>query len=631
MCGIVGYVDKTGRAADRSIIEAMTSTLSHRGPHGNGIYTFRNVSIGHRRLAIIDLDTGTQPMSNEDDTIWITYNGELYNYKELRKILEQKGHTFKTHSDTEVIIHAYEEWGKRAVEYFRGMFAFGIIDTRNFEIFLARDHIGIKPLVYVNNSETFAFSSELQAFYALPAFDARLNINALDQYLTFRYIPAPLTVYHNTCKLLPAHRMAVSFDGDIKYIENYWDIRFKPDTLKTEDDWLEELDHRLRDSVKKHLIADVPVGALLSGGIDSTLIVKYMTELQGENSVQTFSIGFPEDQYSELPYTEIVNDTYKTDQYSKIISPDSIDILPALVKHYGEPFGDDSCIPTYYLSQFASEYVTVVLSGDGGDELFCGYTTYEKWLDLIEGRFLEMYKKYPWWKKFAYIVLHHTYTSRYPYKYYEGYDPTVELWIEQMQNIDARWKKKLWKNEFHRSIDGIPDTFKEATEHIDSLSPVHMAQYLDMKTLLPSRLLPKVDIVSMMNGLEVRTPFADKEILEFACTIPDTVNLKRNDGNTYTGKYLLKKLLSNDFNNNFIYRNKTGFNIPIYEWFSVNGNKRRVFEEYLLRADSHISEYFRRDAISALFKHNKIRALWALLFLEIWLEHVYTANKKRAH
>lgn len=631
MCGIVGYIDKKGQAADRSIIDAMTSTLSHRGPHGNGIYTFRNVSIGHRRLAIIDLDTGTQPMSNEDDTIWITYNGELYNYKELRTILKQKGHTFKTHSDTEVIIHAYEEWGKRAVEYFRGMFAFGIIDTRNFEIFLARDHIGIKPLVYVSNSETFAFSSELQAFYALPAFNARLNINALDQYLTLRYIPAPLTVYRDTYKLPPAHRMAVSFDGEIKYIENYWDIRFTPDTLKTEDDWLEELDQRLRDSVKKHLIADVPVGALLSGGIDSTLIVKYMTELQGENSVQTFSIGFPEDQYSELPYTEIVNGTYKTDQYSKIISPDSIDILPALVKHYGEPFGDDSCIPTYYLSQFASEYVTVVLSGDGGDELFCGYTMYEKWLDLIEGRFLERYNKYPWWKKIAYIVLHHTYSSRYPYKYYEGYDPTVELWIEQMQNIDARWKKKLWKNEFHRSIDGIPDTFKQATEHIDSLSPVHMAQYLDMKTLLPSRLLPKVDIVSMMNGLEVRTPFADKELLEFACTIPDTVNLKRNDGNTYTGKYLLKKLLSNDFKNNFIYRNKTGFNIPIYEWFSVNGNKRRVFEEYLLRADSHISEYFRRDAISALFKHNKIRALWALLFLEIWLEHVYGANKKRAH
>ncbi len=627
MCGIVGFIHKNELPAVSATIRMMTDTLSHRGPHGDGIYTYRNVAIGHRRLAIIDLDTGKQPMSNENDTIWITYNGELYNYQELRRLLEQKGHLFKTNSDTEVVIHAYEEWGKRSVEYFRGMFAFGIIDTKNFEFFLARDHIGIKPLVYLSDSDYFAFSSELQALYALPEFYSKLNINALDQYITLRYIPAPLTIFHNVYKLLPAHRMAVGFNGEIKYIEKYWDVRFMPDSSKTEEDWIAELDYMLRDSVKKHLIADVPVGALLSGGVDSTLIVKYMKEIKGDDPVRTFSVGFNEDKYSELPYSDIVSNTYNTDHHSKIISPESIEMLPALAKHYGEPFGDDSCIPTYYLSKFAGEYVTVALSGDGGDELFCGYTVYEQWLNLIEGRFVETYNKYPWWKKIAYIILHHTYTSRYPFEYNKKYDPTVELWIEQMQNIDSNWRKKLWRQEFHRSIDGLPDAFKWTKDHFRSVSPVHLAQYIDVKTLLPSRLLPKIDIVSMMNGLEVRTPFADKEIVEFASKIPDTMNLKRNDGHTFTGKYLLKKLLTNDFNNNFIHRKKTGFNIPIKPWFSSNGENRKVLEELLLRPSSHLSEYFRRETIRKLFKRNEMRVLWSLLFLEVWLDHVGTANK----
>lgn len=628
MCGIVGFLNKDGSPAPQDSIRNMTATLAHRGPHDNGVHIHRNAAIGHRRLAIIDLRAGKQPMSNEDDFLWITYNGELYNYKELRKVLKSKGHIFKTNSDTEVVIHSYETWGKYCVEYFRGMFAFAIVDKKQEYIFLARDHIGIKPLVYLNNEKYFAFSSELQAFYALPAFNPNINITALDQYLTLRYIPAPITIYEDVYKLPPAHRMAVTFTGELVYNEQYWDVDFKPDKSKSEEDWLGELDVILRDSVGKHLTADVPVGALLSGGLDSTLIVKYIAEIQGDNNPHTYSIGFDIDDFSELPYAEVVSKKYGTKHHTKVVRPNSVDILPRLVKHYGEPFGDDSCVPTYYLSEFASEFVTVVLSGDGGDELFCGYHWYREWIQLLHGRFAKFFRNYPLWKKMVYVLLHHAYSSKYPIKYYERGEPTVENWIMLLQNINKNWKKKLWKEDFHHALDAIPRSFLDAADKIQNYSYIHKGQYLDIKSLLPSRLLPKVDIVSMMNGLEVRTPFADKDVVDFAGTIPADINLKKSKRGNFTGKYLLKKLLADDFDSDFIHRKKKGFNIPIRHWFSENGNKRLLFEEMLLTDYSHISEYFNRNIVKELYDRNEIRILWTLLFLEHWLEHIQTAHKR---
>lgn len=628
MCGIVGYVNKNGEPSDPLITYEMTNALSHRGPHGDGIKTLGNISIGHRRLAIIDLETGKQPMSNEDDTIWITYNGELYNYKELRKILKDKGHIFKTHSDTEVIIHAYEEYGKRCVEYFRGMFAFVIVDTNRRELFIARDHIGIKPFVYFMNSECFAFASELQALYKIPGFNAVINTDAIDQFLQLHYIPPPLTIYQNTFKLFPAHRMTVGFDGEITSIEQYWDLDFKPDYTKSEQEWLEELQVLLRESIKKHLIADVPVGAFLSGGIDSTVIVKYMTELQGANTPKTFSIGFDEERYSETAYSDAVRRKYKTEHYSEIVSHNAIEVLPRLMKHYGEPFGDDSCIPTYYLSRFASEHVTVVLSGDGGDEFFSGYIAYQRWLSLTGGEFPAFYKEFPLWKKFVYPFIHHMRPVRYPAKYYERYDQSVEMWIKHVQTIDADWRKKMWKDDYHRRISDVPELFRMASGNAKQLSPVHMAQYMDIKTALPSVLLPKVDIASMVHGLEVRTPLTDKDIAEFACRIPDSINMKKDKTYGHIGKYLLKKLLKDDFNDQFIHRRKMGFTPPTLTWFSENGNKRRYVEERLLDNNAYIAEYFNQSAIRYLFDQHKIKALWLLLVLELWLEHVHVSNKK---
>jgi asparagine synthase (glutamine-hydrolysing) len=627
MCGIVGYLNKNGSPGESFIIDRMTSWLTHRGPHGNGIHIDGNVSIGHRRLAIIDLKTGMQPMSNEDESIWITYNGELYNYQKLRETLISKGHKFSTSSDTEVIIHAYEEWGKRSVEYFRGMFAFAILDSKKREIFLARDHIGIKPLVYYKNDEYFAFSSELNAFHLLPRFDSSINIESLDQYLHLLYIPPPLSVYKYAFKLLPAQRMVVGYDGEIKTIESYWDLQFIPDNSKSEDDWLDELQHVLKDSIKKHLVSDVPVGAFLSGGIDSTLIVKYMTEQQGVNTPKTFSIGFNEMEYSEIPYSDHASNVYNTDHFKEIVTYDSIEILSSLMRHYGEPFGDDSCIPTFYLSRLASDQVTVVLSGDGADELFCGYIGYERWMKLTRGEFTGNYKRLPLWKKVAYPIAHHLYSSRYPEKYFRRYKKSVEMWIQHVQTLDKNSRLKLWKSDFHPSINGIPAIFEQLSECTEGMSSVKMAQYLDFKTAFPAALLQKVDIASMMNSLEVRTPFADKDVAEFACRIPDKINLKNNRENVLTGKYLLKQLLKNDFSDEFIYRRKMGFTPPILKWFSINGKKRNEIEDYILHNNSHIKEYFNIDSVKQLFIQNKLKPLWLLLVLGVWFDNNSIKNQ----
>jgi asparagine synthase (glutamine-hydrolysing) len=630
MCGIVGYLNKNNTPSDAGIIEKMTDSLAHRGPHDHGSYRWRNVAIGHRRLAIIDLEAGKQPMSNEDGTVWITYNGELYNYRELRKLLQDKGHLFKTHSDTEVIVHGYEEWGKNAVEYFRGMFAFAIVDIKKNEIFLARDHIGIKPLVYYNTRESFAFSSELQAFHAFPGFDPAINMVALDNYLQLHYIPPPITIYKDAYKLPPAHRMAVGFNGEIKYMESYWDINFDPDYSRKDVEWLEELDHILRESIEKHLIADVPVGAFLSGGIDSTVIVKYMTELMGEKVPKTFSIGFDEDRYSELSYSSIASKKYRTEHYTEIVSHHSVDILPKLVKHYGEPFGDDSCIPTYYLSRFASEQVAVVLSGDGGDEFFSGYIAYDRWLRLTQGEFPRFYENYPVWKKIMYPIFHHLTPSRYPAKYYVKFKNNISEWVNHVQTLDTEWRKKLWKSGYNANGNNIPQLFKELSGNIERLSAVQMAQYIDIKTALPSALLPKVDIASMMHGLEVRTPLTDKNVAEFAAKIPQNINLKKTGKKSYIGKYLLKRILDNDFNHEFIHRRKMGFTPPTLTWFSAIGNKRNFVEERLLSNDAAIAEFFNENAIRELFKQNKVKALWLFLVLEYWLQHVHNANKEKA-
>ena len=503
MCGITGLLS-LDRNIDLSNIEAMTASLTHRGPDGDGIWLQDRVAIGHRRLAIIDLATGKQPLCNEDETVWITFNGEIYNYLELREQLLCAGHRFKTKSDTEVIVHAYEEWGDRCVEKLRGMFAFGIVDLNQRRIFLARDQLGIKPLYYLSTSSCFAFASEIQAFRQLPV-NLDLDLQAIDRYLWLQYIPPPKTVFQQIKKLAPAHRVSITFDGKLSTPEEYWQLDFQPNNNRSESDWLEELDHILQDSIKAHLVSDVPFGAFLSGGVDSSAIVTYMSQIL-EQPIKTFSIGFEEAEFNELNYAAIPAKILQTEHHTQIVKPESLDILlPKLVQHYGEPFGDSSAIPTYYVCKMARQHVTMVLSGDGGDECFAGYNTYRSWMAWLNQ------EEKPLWKRFAYPIAQRLKPQRYPPR-----KPKLESWFKFITHIPSDLRSQLWREEYRELTTYPIELFEREKPKIADYTWSQKAQYIDIKTYMPGSILTKVDVASMLNSLEVRTPIVDTKVFEFA-------------------------------------------------------------------------------------------------------------------
>ena len=606
MCGIAGIL-KYDLPVDKQEIENMTNILSHRGPDGRGIWINKNVGLGHRRLSIIDLAKGTQPMSNEDNTIWITFNGEIYNFRELRKGLESRGHFFKTYSDTEVIIHSYEEWDDACVEHFRGMFAFGIADLKKHKIFLARDQIGIKPLYYLASDSCFAFASEIQAIRSMPDVKFELDLHAIDQYLMLQYIPAPRSVFKQIKKLLPAHRMSIRFDGKISGPEEYWQIRFEPIYGRSEADWLESFEYTIKDSVRAHLVADVPFGAFLSGGVDSSTVVAYMSEIMGK-PIKTFSIGFEEEEFNELKYAKIVADRWKTEHHVESVKPDALEILPKIVKYYGEPFGDSSALPTYYVSKMARQFVPMVLSGDAGDELFAGYDTYLAWM-----KWLKLDYKVPW-KKILYPVAQKILHRRYPPRV-----PSLDNWLRFINYMPFSLRYSLWREEY-REVCKLPlDYFEEEFDRTKYFGVVNKVQYMDWKTYLPFDILTKVDIASMMYGLEVRTPFADVKVFEFAATIPEDLNIAKNNNREWEGKRLLKKMMQKYYPMEFLYRPKKGFAIPIQKWFAADGSLRDVIEERLLGSNSYLTHLFRPAVIHKIVKKNITGQVWLLLFLDEWL------------
>lgn len=607
MCGIAGILNYHTKV-DRSHIEAMTEALFHRGPDGSGIWMGEQIALGHRRLAIIDLATGQQPLSNEDETVWVTFNGEIYNYLELREQLISFGHHFKTRSDTEVIVHAYEQWGDRCVEKFRGMFAFGIVDLKAERIFLARDQFGIKPLYYLNNYNCFAFASEIQALRQLKQIELDLDLKAIDQYLALQYIPAPYTAFEQLKKLPPAHRLSITFDGKISEVEEYWQLDFKPDYSKSEADWLEELDFILRESVKTHLVTDVPFGAFLSGGVDSSAIVAYMSQIL-KQPIKTFSIGFEEDKFSELQYAEIAAKRWQTEHHTEIVKAESLEeMLPKLVKHYGEPFGDNSAIPMYCVAQMARRQVTMVLSGDGADECFAGYNTYRSWMGWLRG------EEKPRWKQWLYPVASFLEPDRYPPP-----TPTLDGWFRYITRISKNFRSQLWNEEHKNIIQNKIEVLERERAKIESYDWAQKAQYLDIKTYLPFSILTKVDIASMMNSLEVRTPWVDVKVYEFAAQIPERLNIAKNDRGDWEGKLLLKKLLSRYYSPEYLHRTKMGFCTPIPKWLSSGGSSRKYLKARLLGKESRLHEFFQPKAIQKLVDYNEIAPLWLLLFLDEWL------------
>lgn len=618
MCGIAGILRWDGTPVRRFEIECMTRAVAHRGPDGEGFLVRDKVALGNRRLAIIDLETGQQPMCNEDETIWVTYNGEIYNYRELRDELRQRGHCFTTRSDTEVILHAYEEWGPQCVQKFRGMFGFGLVDFGNRQLFLARDHFGIKPLYYRVGSEYLAFASELGALRQVDGVPPSGNLQAMDFYLRFQYIPTPHTIYRNVFKLPSASYLIVDFDGHLRGPVEYWDLHFEPEDRLSDRELEERAQAVIYESVKAHLVADVPFGVFLSGGIDSTLVALQMSRIL-QHPVKAFAIGFNEEEYSELAYAREVARRCGIELYTEVIQNDALEILPDLAAHYGEPFGDSSAIPTWHVSRLARTQVPMVLSGDGGDETFGGYDSYAHWMRVT-----------PWVRTRHFMRSSARTALRYVLwamrrRLVDGSWNNLDEWQEHILYMREHVRWALWRPEYQALVNQPCELFEKAACKARGWDRLAYAQYLDYKTYLPCDILTKVDVASMYHGLEVRTPLLDLRVIELAAHLPLSQRFRRNGSGGTVRKYLPKQILSETFPPEFVHRRKQGFAIPQALWFLPGQPGRELLEQVLLDPKSRLYEWFNPDQIQEQvathsIKHDNSSPLWLLLVLGLWLE-----------
>jgi len=620
----------TNGTVDVSYLHKAKDILQHRGPDDSGIWISKNnhVGLAHTRLSIIDLSANAhQPMSNEDGSIWITYNGEIYNFREIRSILEAKGHIFKSHSDTEVVIHAYEEWAEDCLHRFSGMFAFALWDETRQRLFLARDRIGKKPLFYYWDGRLFAFASELQALLSLNI-PKGVDLSAIHQYLAYQYIPAPGSAFKNVFKLPPAHYLTLK-KGNIKDAENlyvlkiqkYWDVDFsKKINGVSERQLSEDVFERLKEAVNSRLISDVPFGAFLSGGIDSSIVVALMSEIMQE-PVKTFSIGFEEDAYNELQYARQIAELFKTDHKEFIVKFDALDILPRLVRHYGEPFADSSALPTFYLSKMTSEFVKVALSGDGGDENFAGYDRYYalklmKWFRLIPETARNYFHRLLNMKAETDIKSR----SKRLKRFIQGsLLPDNQEYFQWVVAFSRNGMQKYYGQRMRDMLikEDPADYLIRLFERSTADNIVEKAMDADIHSYLPFDLLVKVDIASMANSLEVRCPFLDYQLMEFAASIPPGYKLSGR-----VKKYILKKAFNSVIPENILKRKKTGFGVPLSRWFRQD--LKDYISDILLSQKSLEREYLKPDSIRTLLsEHVSGRIdhsprLWTLLMLELW-------------
>lgn len=618
MCGIAGIIRWAGEAPARQEIERMTEAIKHRGPDGEGFMLRDGVAFGHRRLAIIDPAGGHQPMASADESLWIIYNGELYNFRELKRELEEKGHRFLTRSDTEVVLHAYEEWGPRCVERFRGMFAFGLADFRQRRLLLARDHFGIKPLYYRLGENYLAFASELPALRQVEDAPPTGSLQAVDLFLRFQYIPTPHTIYQEIFKLPPASTMTVDFDGQRVEPVRYWDIEFKQEDGLSDSEWERRAEEVIHESVNAHLVSDVPFGVFLSGGIDSSLVAAHMSSIL-EHPVQGFSIGFKEKDYSELAFAEEAARRCGVELHTEVVEDNALSILPDLVAHYGEPFGDSSAIPTWYVSRLARSFVPMVLSGDGGDEGFGGYSSYDYWMQTAP--FLNASRVMRNAPRDGFYLL------RQALRKYLANRTSNELahWQNSILYVSEGGRRALWRSEYSEVVNAGCAVFEEADKRARFWNRLSYAQYMDFQTYLPCDILTKVDVASMYHGLEVRTPLIDLRVVELAARLPLNQRMRRNGSKTNVRKYLLKKVTGKTFPPEFIHRKKQGFAIPRSLWFLPGQQGRRFLEEVLLDAGSPLNQCFNPQEVRAQVdahraEHDNSDTLWLLLVLGIWLE-----------
>lgn len=621
MCGIAGilYFDKH-QIVKQHAMKGMLDEIKHRGPDDFGIELFGQAALGQRRLSIIDLSpAGHNPMSNEDGTIWITFNGEIYNYLDYRDDLIKKGHLFRSHTDTEVIIHLYEEYGEACVEKLRGMFAFAIWDSTQEKLFIARDRIGKKPLKYYYDSERFLFASELKAILADPTVPREVDEVAIHDYLTLQYIQHPATGFKGIYKLPPAHYMTVQ-KGKID-IKRYWNLDYTHQLDMSESEWCEKIVEKLDESTKIRLMSDVPLGAFLSGGVDSSAVVAMMAR-NSSNAVKTFSIGFNEASHDETEYARIVAKKFNTDHTEFIVDPKSVDLFSKLAWHYEEPYADSSAIPTYYVSKLAREHVTVALNGDGGDENFAGYGRYPYYL------LSQRYDKIPRWLIKGMLIPGTNITKKIFKNVFFG---RVSKFAKSLaQSPGYRYynyicyftneeKYEIYTDEF-RSRMATHDTAKmleQLSNESNGKTILDKILYTDFNSYLPNDLMVKVDIAAMANSLEGRSPLLDHEFLEMTAQIPASLKIK--NGET---KYIFKKALEGILPNEILYRPKMGFGVPLVHWFKKE--LKEYMYEVIMNGQGIKRGYFEPKQVKKLLDlHANTDAdysnhIWALIMLEHW-------------
>jgi asparagine synthase (glutamine-hydrolysing) len=630
MCGIAGILDLKGRGVGRPSVERLCAKLVHRGPDEGGSYADGCVALVQRRLSIIDLSGGHQPMGNEDGTVWITFNGEIYNFQELRPELERQGHRFATSSDTEVILHAYEQHGEDCLSRFRGMFAFAIWDANRRRLFLARDRVGKKPLFYAEADGQFVFASELQALLQHPGVSRELDPAAVDDYLTYGYVPAPATAFRGVFKLPPAHHLTIQLDDDgagvrERTVGSYWSLDYLPKLDLDEEDAADALEEVLTEAVRLRMVADVPLGALLSGGVDSSVVVALMSRIS-PRPVKTFSIGFDEKGFNELPYARMVAQRYGTDHNELIVRADAQEVIPTLVRHYGEPYADSSAIPSYYVARLTRQHVTVALNGDGGDESFAGYDRY--WAAGLADR----YQKLPAALRRRVIEpLAALVPDSLPGKSRLGRgtrflraasEPPGPRYLQWVTFFSPEQKRQLYTPGFRASLAGhegkawlldlLDELRRGGARGLDAILAA------DVRSYLPYDLLVKMDIATMANSLEARSPFLDHKVMEFAARLPSRYKIRGS-----TRKYLLKKLARKLLPAECLDRPKMGFGVPVGSW--MRGPLRPLLEDVLLSSTHAGRGLFEPEAVRGMVrahvdgaKDNTYR-LWSLFWLELWM------------
>lgn len=619
MCGIAGFIspEKNDLSIDRgALLGRMCEVIAHRGPDDQGTVVMGRAALGMRRLAIIDLVTGHQPMFSDDKRYAIVFNGEIYNYRELTEDLESRGYQFQTNSDTETILHAFEAYGVDCVPHLRGMFAFAIWDSVEGVLFLARDRVGKKPLFYsLLPDGTFVFGSEIKSILLHPDVRREIDTKALDSYLTFGYVPESQCIFSGISKVQPG--CFLRFSNRKIAEDRYWSFPLSHDSGRTSDQMVTELRGTLEESVRIRMISDVPLGAFLSGGIDSSAVVGLMSQISPE-PVKTFSIGFNEDTFSELKYARIAADHFGTDHHEFIVTPDLVSIVDDLVWHFDEPFADPSSLPTYMVSKLAREHVTVVLSGDGGDELFAGYSRYltylsRSWTDRLPSPVKRICAK-----------LADTAPERFPGKYFLNnlsHDP-VGRYIDLVSHFNRQRREKLYSPAFFDRLNGSFACGESEFAHIASEQfnedPLGHLLQLDSVTYLPSDVMVKVDRMSMASSLEARAPLLDHKLIELAAAIP--TRFKLENGET---KAIFKKVVSGLVPDEILYRQKQGFGVPIVEWINREFHDR--IRETLLDGRA-TREYFNVEYIELLLNEHKERrrdhaySLWLLFMLELWMD-----------